>query len=476
MSNMYDFLCRNIETPELRRDFIYELAFEQFKFTWRNPTGHWRLSLENRSQRAVVTKLFAINKSESEYSKNFSNRQDTSQSGNWFNFRNCRFNSNALDTFVIEQNFIDNLPLKGVLEFDDVSTKRPDAKNIIADAVTAAVAAVDAAGQEYALGNEDFSDEKAIVSSSIGETISPEQFSGLLLKLGFSKVTRVSRANVMFAIMELQLAVTKYYFTVSNVMGVMELFCQDSLTQAKVVVCMHCRIRDLWNMDMLLRTLDITAQREILLRLGCLNVLNPLKLAFDYCISLRHLDNRILLQILLEISPTEGTDQIKENPKTQLSVLTFYGALHRITSSVREETMLFSYSEVGYNTTIVSWNLRRDALKKFLVGNSPMNKDIFRIIAMHREMEQHSTLGRGPIDIQYAAHLKAMKAIRQVQARQATDRATTQALRKSVLVAPPTPSSPAPTTTTTRLNATVTPAAMAQLKKKIADEEDDFDK
>ena len=59
------------------------------------------------------------------------------------------------------------------------------------------------------------------------------------------------------------------------------------------------RIRDLHNMDQLMKTLTPKAQREVTSRLGYLNVINPLKLSFDYHISMKHLDERILLTLLL---------------------------------------------------------------------------------------------------------------------------------------------------------------------------------
>jgi len=174
--------------------------------------------------------------------------------------------------------------------------------------------------------------------------------------------------------------------------------------------------------------------REIISRLGFLNVINPLKLAYDYNISLKHLDNRILLTTLLEISPQEGTDQIKEHPRTEVSVLTFYGALHRIVAVKREETLLFTYCDFGQQTSIVAWGLRRDAVKKFLVGTSPIDRGMYRIVRMHREMEQNGTFSRGPIELQYTTHLKNMKQIRRTNAAAAADATTTTALNSPVAI------------------------------------------
>jgi hypothetical protein len=58
---------------------------------------------------------------------------------------------------------------------------------------------------------------------------------------------------------------------------------------------MFSRIVDLHRINVLLRRLERKAQHEIMHRLGCLNVINPLKISFDYSLCLKYLDNRIVL-------------------------------------------------------------------------------------------------------------------------------------------------------------------------------------
>ena len=76
--NKYDFLCRNIDVSD-RKEVIYALTFDRFKFNWLNPTGHWRLDLCDSAQRALFMNIVAINTEESDYSKHRSGRGDTSQ-------------------------------------------------------------------------------------------------------------------------------------------------------------------------------------------------------------------------------------------------------------------------------------------------------------------------------------------------------------------------------------------------------------
>ena len=132
-----------------------------------------------------------------------------------------------------------------------------------------------------------------------GDTITRDEFIDLLINLRLSPRNKINRDNVLFPLMELQLAVTKYFFNVANGIAILDCFVPDAVLQAKVVVVLFNRIRDLYNMDQLLRTLSPKGQREVISRLGCLNVLNPLKLSMDYYISMKHLDERILLQLLL---------------------------------------------------------------------------------------------------------------------------------------------------------------------------------
>ena len=87
--------------------------------------------------------------------------------------------------------------------------------------------------------------------------------------------------------------------------------------QAKVVVSMFSRLVDLQNIDLVLRHLDNRAQQEVVKRLGYLNVINPLKIAFDYVLPLTCLDNRILLVSLMELASVESADNIIEDANTQ---------------------------------------------------------------------------------------------------------------------------------------------------------------
>jgi hypothetical protein len=55
------------------------LTLKRYKFNWSNPTAHWSLHLDDKTQRAIMMQIIAINNYESEFSKISSGRGDTSQ-------------------------------------------------------------------------------------------------------------------------------------------------------------------------------------------------------------------------------------------------------------------------------------------------------------------------------------------------------------------------------------------------------------
>lgn len=126
----------------------------------------------------------------------------------------------------------------------------------------------------------------------------------------------------------------------------MDCFFEDAITQARVVIACHSRIQDLHNFDYIMKRLSYEAQQEIILRLGWLNVINPLKPSFDYCISLVNLDSRILLVTLLEMSAADNGDNIKDDTRTDIPLVTLFGSMSRIINDSRTEVLKFSYCEV----------------------------------------------------------------------------------------------------------------------------------
>jgi len=86
------------------------------------PSGHYRLDLTKEMDRMCLAKLAAINNTETNKRRKQRNG-DTSQKGNWMNFRNETFRGNP---YTISPWFLDPVPKQGLLEFDYISTSRPD--------------------------------------------------------------------------------------------------------------------------------------------------------------------------------------------------------------------------------------------------------------------------------------------------------------------------------------------------------------
>ncbi|MDP7384041.1 MAG: alpha-(1-_3)-arabinofuranosyltransferase family protein, partial [Acidimicrobiales bacterium] len=57
-----------------------------------------------------------------------------------------------------------------------------------------------------------------------------------------------------------------------------------------------------------------------------------------------------------------------------------YGSLNRVIKSCTDQMVMFNYGDFNERTQCISWNLRRDGLKKFLVGTKPVSREIFNII------------------------------------------------------------------------------------------------
>jgi len=87
-----------------------------------NPTAHYSFDLAKHKDRIALTKLAEVAQSEKLFSKLRSGRADTSQHGNWENFRNEELDGHSI---VLTNAFFHALPRRGKLCFDYVSTTRP---------------------------------------------------------------------------------------------------------------------------------------------------------------------------------------------------------------------------------------------------------------------------------------------------------------------------------------------------------------
>mmetsp|Transcript_13697 Transcript_13697/g.12409 ORF Transcript_13697/g.12409 Transcript_13697/m.12409 type:complete len:329 (+) Transcript_13697:1-987(+) len=242
------------------------------------------------------------------------------------------------------------------------------------------------------------------------KVISDDEFYKLISNLGLSMRNKVDSSTGIFILLELQHAVTKYYFPCNKVLLLLDYFVNSNNLHVKVLVILFNRIWDLYNFDSIMKNYykSQSIQTEILKRIGGLNFINPLKPNYvHFNISLKYPDNRILVHSLIEISASDSGDQINEAENTQLSVVELYGSSQRLLNESRDEIMRFTFCEVGERSLNVSWTMRREQLKRYLLGDvNSQDREMFKIILMYKEMEASNALSRGSVELQYLQFLK----------------------------------------------------------------------
>jgi hypothetical protein len=429
--NKYDFLVRNLNKED-RTALISVLTFEQLRFNWDNCTGHWRIDLANKAQRSVMMQIIALNNMESDFSKNHSRRADTSQKGNWFNFRNEKY---CNEPFTIDAHFVDSLPQSGTLEFDYVSTTRPcvPAPSLLTSAAASVVEEltdVDS-GTHSPAGSIPSSpalsrtgsptpSRKNLHPAKEGaretKVITKDELEKLLSRLGLSSRKKLPKPLTLITLLELQIAAAKYYFTTGQVLTIMYTFDEEALIQAKVVVCLFSRIWDLWDFDVVSRHLTDAAMFDVVCKIGWLNLMNPLKPSHNFVLPMQNMDNRQHVVNLVRLCTAELGDQLKENPNSDCTVVYLFSKVASlIMDSKMTEMVRIAYVDFGENTAPVQWKERREMMKSYLVGTYPVPQAAFDSIIMYKEMQAAGTLTMGPIDTQYQAHLKIPKVKRKVK-------------------------------------------------------------
>jgi len=110
-----------IVTAETEKRRLQQLLGSTYYPILGIPSAHYKLDLSTEGDRMCLAKLAAINNSEVAARKR-AGLGDTSQKGNWMNFRNEVFRGAP---FTVSSWWLDPVPKSGILEFDYVSTFRP---------------------------------------------------------------------------------------------------------------------------------------------------------------------------------------------------------------------------------------------------------------------------------------------------------------------------------------------------------------
>lgn len=365
---------------------VNEIGFEKYRFNWLNCSGNWHFDLGNKKHREIFLQLAALNSFESRFSKENSGRGDTSQKGNWSNYRNESYCGES--DFVLDESFTSDLPYSGSLLFDYVSSTRPT----VSSAEAAEGVSVD--------------------------TISKEEIKRLCSMLGLSKRKKLPKNKCIMAFLDIQVASCKYYFTVQDVLYFFDHFEDDDQTKVKLIIILFSRILDIENMHVLLREVSQSSVDIIARSLGWLNILNPLVPYHSFNLLLRYRDNRLVAYMLLSLgSQEQGGDNVREDSKrTEMPLTDAYANLTRMLTDPNPKRIVFSYKDLVDKSPSPVWNLRKDLIKNCLVGTQPINKTtIYRVMNMYKELELEGALTRGPIDLQYRDYLKSEKYLRKMK-------------------------------------------------------------
>ncbi|GMH51778.1 hypothetical protein TrST_g8706 [Triparma strigata] len=335
------------------------IGFTKFKMNFLNPTGHWRLDLENQAHKEVWLMLLTLEGKEMASSKT-SGRNDTSQKGNWSNFRNEKLNNAPFE--ITEENA--NTLHFGTLEFDFVSTTRPPADATPAD---------------------------------------HDEFIDWMETLGIDDSMQDPPGGVMFQ-MYLQHAACQHFFTAEQVCKFL-VNVAPGKDMADAAVAMFSRIIDLENFDSIIKlsVLEARWSQDIVDRLGWLNIGSPMKPEGMFSLHLQHLDQRLMLKFLMNIGSNEPGVHVMDQKKTDIPIEKVYGNSSLLGGATNKHVRI-EYSETKGLSERPNYNLRKTFLPMFLIGTPKVRKEVFTVQDQYNELLAANKITSGPISRMYDAY------------------------------------------------------------------------
>ena len=325
-------------------------------------TDHYDLDLSKKNDRLCMAKLIEQNNHESKLNRFHLWNPDTSQSGNWFCFRNEKLNKQR---FQMQQAFFDMLPKFGILEFDFVSTVRPSAQistmtpqRFVAtfrklkwienddevDIVTKMIAKpygavkrmdseeLTAFDQEMSVLREDEDNSeaehekgrqsnpkagvdqaRALPSVGGGDSASRKRSRRRRLTTRARSNTRlvVKTMDAKEGFARLRDEISTKWFSCNQVQWMVlhcPVFSYKNLSEewkVDLVVDLHSRVVDLAYFDVVLETLLPWERARAIHRLGWLNCFSPTRPDHLYALDLRQREDRIVAKMLVHLSAVE---------------------------------------------------------------------------------------------------------------------------------------------------------------------------
>ncbi|KDO32962.1 hypothetical protein SPRG_02654 [Saprolegnia parasitica CBS 223.65] len=277
------------------------------------PTAKYELDLSCPQDRQAVLKLAEIAQAEKQFSKTRSCRGDTSQHGNWENFRNELLDGKPV---VLTSAFFQNLPAKGKLEFDYISTSRPKrgTKPMSTRRFQQLVLQI---GRESSIE----------LQRPKVPLLTARQRWGLVrnavrhrkMKAWLHRVTEVFHIrhvtveSVRDKLFQIETAVGDRWLSVNQAHEIID--CMPTLHHGKTeaIRVLFARIIDLENFATILDALSLPEQKEVARSLGWLNIMNPKFPDRYYELDLAVRDERELAKIYVALAVTEpGENWVNE--------------------------------------------------------------------------------------------------------------------------------------------------------------------
>ena len=328
--NSFDIIRKHLSWEGWKRMFNTYGAYT-CSFNSKNPSGHWSLDLADRNHRIIAIWLAKINGKESACSRsNETKHGDTSEHGDWNNWRQAKFNGKRI---ALENSFFEKLPSKGVLEFYYIGTTRPNRRTATA--------------------------------------MTDEELTQLLVEIHAevcSDYISVSKRNLLkYQVSALSVAVSGKYFTTEQVNFIIAHFPKNyESNRVKVICAVFQSILDFENFHIVLDKLNATDRGFMYTSFGYLNIVNPLRPQMDYICDLQFNDCRILVRSFMDAALLDPRDAVRVN--TSKSSVQAY-ELYAIASMPTKGTFCFKYNAYNSNKAVAS-KARMGILKAFLVAES----------------------------------------------------------------------------------------------------------
>lgn len=283
-----------------------------------NPTAHYSFDLARGKDRIALRKLAEVAQSEKLFSKQRSKRGDTSQHGNWENFRNEELDGKPV---VISSAFFRTLPARGKLCFDYVSTSRPrrgtrpmsdrrfrqliDALQM--DVVMGSLAGVggNSNGSTSSLSSGDGDEHRSAGWARTRASVLRRGWRMLASDPSMTQLSGASRDLVALQLVQLEAAVCDRWLSSAQAAQIVACMPAAFRARPETARVLFSRVIDLDGFHRLVDALGEDDRRFLVRALGWLNVVNPLVPERRYELDLSVSDEREMTKILVALAIAE---------------------------------------------------------------------------------------------------------------------------------------------------------------------------